>query len=299
MLYIILIPPVVIALMILMLHISFIPPRMQEHKTPLNRGMKYQQLSISTQKNKQLFAWLIPAKITAQNQMQALTERFSHHLEHSTPLVIMVHGWGSNAELMLPVAELFNQVDCHVILFDARCHGNSDNDSYAALPRFTEDIQAVADFARNKLAYKGKIILLGHSVGAGAALYAASLRSDIAAVISLAAFANPEQVMSRYFKKYHLPDLMTNFFLAYVQWLIGHKFDEIAPENTIKKITVPVLLVHGKDDRTIPVTDAYRIHNNNPESQLLIIEGAGHKLINRLKSHGSLLTEFLKAVRVE
>ncbi len=286
MIYLILVPVFIMALMIIMLHISFIPPRLKERKTPLDRGMKYKQLLIPTKKNKKLFAWLIPAKNKDDNDNDTVAQ--------AAPLVIMVHGWGGNAELLLPVAAVFHQAGINVLLFDARCHGNSDNDSYAALPRFAEDMQSAADYALRHITFNGRIILLGHSVGAGAALYAASLRQDISAVISLAAFANPNQVMRRYFEKYKLPDILIKFFLAYVQWLIGHKFDEIAPENTIKKITVPVLLVHGKDDTTIPVEDAYTINKNNPDSQLLIIEGAGHKLINRLKSHGRFLIDFLK-----
>ena len=121
MIYIFLIPVVIIALFLIVLHIGFIPPRIVETKTPEDFAMDYQELEIITQKNKKLFSWFIPTK-------------------KSAPLIIIMHGWGSNSEHMLPIAATFYQAGINVLLLDSRCHGKSDGDSYSALPRFAEDI---------------------------------------------------------------------------------------------------------------------------------------------------------------
>lgn len=291
MIYFILTPIIIFILILVALHIGFIPPRLKERKTPLDWCMAFSELKIPTRKNKHLFAWFISAKKKYSYEVEKSAENTS---VRSSPLVIIVHGWGGNTELMLPVAAVLYQAGINVLLFDARCHGKSDADTYAALPRFAEDLNSVVDYTRQSLAFNGDIILLGHSVGAGAALLAASKRDDISAVISLAAFSSPEQVMRRYFEKFKTPEILTRLLLLYVQWVIGHKFEAIAPLNTIKKIKVPVLLVHGSNDRTIPVENALAIHKQNPDSQLIIIDGAGHRLINRLKSHGKFLIDFIK-----
>ena len=275
MIYIFLLPVVVIALILIMLHIGFIPPRVIETKTPKDFGMNYDELEIITNKNKKLFSWFIATK-------------------ESSPLIIIMHGWGSNSEDMLPIADIFYQAGINVLLVDSRCHGKSAGDTFSALPRFAEDIHHAVDQARKTRQFNGKIILLGHSVGAGATLYAASKRSDISAVISISSFGNPQWLMSRYFKQFKLPGFLVKFLLSYIQWVIGHRFDEIAPVNSIRKITIPTLVVHGTHDNTVPIEDAQSIQNNNQNGYLLTIDGADHESVDKLETHGKLLVDFLK-----
>ncbi|MCK5667323.1 MAG: alpha/beta fold hydrolase, partial [Thiotrichaceae bacterium] len=170
----------------------------------------------------------------------------------------------------------------------------SDGDTYSALPRFSEDIDHGIEYARKNLPFNGRVILLGHSVGAGAALYSASKRNDLSAVISISAFASPQWLMSRYFQKFYLPQWLISFLLAYIQWVIGHRFEEIAALNTIKKITIPTLVVHGSHDNTVPIEDAYAIQKSNSHGELLIIDEADHDSVEKIETHGDLLINFLK-----
>lgn len=275
MLYIFLIPIVIFLLILILLHIGFIPPRIIETKTPQDFAMKYQELEIISEKNKKLFSWYMPTK-------------------ESAPLIIIMHGWGSNAEHMLPIAAAFYQAGLNALVVDSRCHGKSDGDTYSALPRFAEDINHAIDHARKNLRFNGQIVLLGHSVGAGASLFAASKRKDISAVISISAFAHPKRLMTRYFKKFKLPKFMVNFLLSYIQWIIGHRFNNIAPVTSISKLTIPTLVVHGTHDTTVPLEDAQLIQKNNTNGYLLTIEEADHESVDKLETHGQLLIDFLK-----
>ena len=47
----------------------------------------------------------------------------------------------------------------------------------------------------------------------------------------------------------------------------------------IPDIGIPVLLLHGADDRIIPSSAAEWLHDNLPDSQLRIIENDGHALL--------------------
>jgi len=275
MIYIFLIPVVVVSLMLIALHIGFVPPRIIETKTPNDFNMSYEELEIITKKNKILFSWFIATKA-------------------SSPLIIIMHGWGSNSEHMLPIAATFYHAGINVLLLDSRCHGKSEGDTYSALPRFAEDINHAIERAKQTLDFNGRIILLGHSVGAAATLYAASKRSDISAVISLSSFGNPKWLMTRYFQQFHLPGFLIKFLLFYIQWIIKHRFKEIAPVNSIKKIGIPTLVVHGTHDKTVPIDDAHLIQNNNQNGYLLMIEGADHESVDKLETHGQLLIDFLK-----
>ncbi len=279
MIYILITPLVIISLMLILLHIGFIPPRIVETKTPKDFSMDFEELQINTQKSKLLFSWFIKTK-------------------ESAPLVIIMHGWGSNSELMLPIASTFYKQGINVLLLDSRCHGKSTGDTYSALPRFAEDIASCIDYANKNISFNGKVILLGHSVGAGAVLYTASKRSDISAIISLAAFGSPQWLMTRYFQSFKLPQFLISFLISYIQWVIGHRFIEIAPVNTIKKITVPVLIVHGDNDNTVPISDAYAIQKNNSNGKMLTIDGADHDSVDKIETHGELLIDFLQDEKI-
>lgn len=48
------------------------------------------------------------------------------------------------------------------------------------------------------------------------------------------------------------------------------------PQEEIKKIEVPILLINGTKDLQVPVTDAELLHQANPKSDLFIIENMNH-----------------------
>jgi alpha-beta hydrolase superfamily lysophospholipase len=259
------------------IHAGFRAPRRKELGTPADHGIQYEELHIRTSGGKQLFAWRLP------NAPDAAT-------------VIVLHGWGGNAELMLPLAIPFHRAGLNVLLIDARGHGGSDSAFFTSLPRFTEDLDHAVEWVKARSgAFNQSIVLLGHSVGAGAALYAASKRRDISAVISIAAFAHPEWMMRRYLARFRLPGWLSGFVLRYVEWVIGQRYEEFAPLNTLCCVACPVLLVHGSNDETVPVSDAVALAECSRENvmELLIVEGAGHDSMEKLESESAHLIDFL------
>ena len=267
----------------LLIHFGFRAPRVVAHENPQDFGVEYHTHWIRTSKGKKLFAWFLPATDNA-------------------PVIIIVHGWGGNAGLMLPLALPFHQAGMHVLLVEARNHGRSDRDTFSSLPRFAEDAGCATDWVKTHVANSnGKIILLGHSVGAGAVLLEASRRDDIAAVISVSAFAHPAWMMQRYLQRPWIPRLARKAILRYVEWIIGHRFDEIAPMHTACRITCPVLLVHGKNDQVVPVSDLQAIVENCPDKthiQVLLISNAGHNSISGIDEHMNKLVTFLNDAEV-
>ena len=232
-------------------------PRVVETTVP--RGLPWQEVMLPTRNQKQLYGWFIPAAEQA-------------------PALVVMHGWGGNAEMMLPLAAPLHQAGYSLLLVDARCHGRSDDDSFASLPRFAEDIEAALDWlACRPEVDGGRLGLVGHSVGAGAALLAASRYPNLQAVVSIAAFAHPATMMKRWLSGRRIPYWpLGTYILRYVQWVIGHRFHDIAPVTTIASVTCPVLLIHGLEDDTVPLSDAQTIlaAGNPARVQLLAVAGS-------------------------
>jgi len=215
----------------------------------------------------------------------------------TAPAVVVMHGWGANASLMQGCLAPLHAAGLAVLLLDARCHGRSDGEPFTSLPRFAEDIEAGLAWLRQQPEVDAtQLAVIGHSVGAGAALLAATRHNEVRAVVSLSAFAHPHEVMLRYLASYRIPYPVLGWYvLRHVQQVIGARFDAIAPLRSISRVTCPVLLVHGREDDMVPVNDARRLLAAGQAGRVRLLEVAGrHDLSTALDAHLPEITGFLQ-----
>ena len=256
-------------------------PRVAAQVSPLDLGYQAQPVHLPGPNGKTLFAWFIAAPGVAK-----------------APAVLVMHGWGANASMMLSSAAPLSSAGFAVLLLDARCHGASGDEAFTSLPRFAEDIEAGLDWlALASQVDATQMAVIGHSVGAGAALLSATRRADIRAVISISAFAHPYEVMRRFLASHHIPYFAVGWYvLRHVQNVIGARFDDIAPLRSITRVRCPVLLVHGLDDDLVPFDDARRLLAAGSTGQVQLLAVAGrHDPMEALQAEQSQLVGFLRA----
>lgn len=272
-------------LMPLAVRLAYRVPRITGQVRPEDLGLPGEAVQVGTENGKRLFGWFIPAGTP----------------DGRAPAIAVIHGWGGSSDQLLPLAPLFHEAGYTLLLLDARNHGRSDGDGFSSMPRFAEDLGHGVDWLQGQPGVDPqRVFVVGHSVGAAAALLLASRRHDIAGVISIAAFAHPEEVMGRQLAALHLPRIPVGWLvLKYIEHAIGHRFDDIAPVNTIRRIEAPVLLVHGEADRLVPPGDMERIHANRRDDRVerLRLPGAGHNPTCAIARHGPLLLDFLRRAR--
>ncbi|WP_223806164.1 alpha/beta hydrolase [Marichromatium sp. AB32] len=272
-----LLPATLLGLLALAVQLGFRAPRRRARHDPAALGLDFETCVIPTRRGRRLFAWLLPAP-------------------DAEATLVVLHGWGSSAELMLPLAAPFRRAGLNVLLFDARSHGNSDGDTFSSLPRFAEDLEAAVDWLRRvHPARCRRLALLGHSVGAGATLFYAADNPLPDAVISIAAFADPAEVTEGYLRTLRLPRWLARLATRHVEWRIGHRFAEIAPLHTAARIGCPLLLVHGTADTSVSPRDARRILERAPtgRARLYEVPGAGHDSVEHIERHVGALIDFL------
>jgi len=263
-------------------------PRLPHTDGPAGHGVcadAVREVQIAGPRGKQLFAWMVSPPRAA---------------PRPAPAVLVMHGWGANASMMGLVVPPLHAAGFAVLLVDARCHGRSDDEAFTSMPRFAEDIAAGLAWLRTQPGVApDRLALLGHSVGAAAALLHASRQHDVRAVISLSAFAHPQEVMRRFMAEKRVPYPVLGWYvLRHVQRVIGASFDEIAPLNTIARVRCPTLLVHGRGDATVPVGDAKRLLAASGHAHLMLVDG-DHDLRQALAPHTPALVDFLQAACAE
>ncbi|NOZ94950.1 MAG: alpha/beta fold hydrolase [Acidobacteria bacterium] len=236
-------------------------PQTPHEQTPEDLGIAFEPLRFPTAGGLSLAGWWIPA---AEDPAGA-------------PTLILIHGWSRNAERMLPFVGPLHRAGFNLLAFDARCHGQSACDGVANMLKFSEDIRAAVSEILRRGADPGRVGVLGHSVGGAGTIHAAANDPRIRAVVTVGAFAHPRDMTVLDLSRRKVPGPLARLIVAYVQHSVGVSLDEIAPENVIARIAVPVLLVHGEQDEVVPVEHALRLASaGGPNVRRLLLPRCGH-----------------------
>ncbi len=76
------------------------------------------------------------------------------------------------------------------------------------------------------------------------------------------------------------------------QWNAGATFDSV---DRIASISVPTLIMHGDQDRVVPVGNAHMIAGRLPEAELRIFQGGGHLVhIEQSELYNRTVLDFLR-----
>ena len=244
--------------------------RLPEHANgllPPDLGLASEDVQIAANDGSRLHGWYLPAARTDEDSRSA---------------VLVMHGWASAGADMLPAALAIVGAGMPTLVIDARGHGRNDRADFMSMPRFAEDVDAAVAWLRARPDVDpDRIALVGHSVGGGACLLAASRDPRIAAVVSIASMAHPREMISRSFQRYRIPRPLIRMVLRTIERTIGYAFDDFAPLHSIERIDSPVLVVHGRDDRTVNSTDAMRLADaGGPNATLELVSGAGHRSLD-------------------
>jgi len=130
------------------------------------------------------------------------------------------------------------------------------------------DGRAAYDFIAGQT--EGPIGLYAHSLGTGVAVKLASER-EVFAVVLESPFDSLMAVAQR-----RMPWLPMG-------WLLKHKFRS---DQVIDKVKAPILMIHGRQDKVIPIQHGKRLEELAPEGvRFLEIKDAGH---NNLAQFGSI-----------
>jgi pimeloyl-ACP methyl ester carboxylesterase len=194
--------------------------------------------------------------------------------------IVLVHGWSSNAAMMLPLARVLAGGEFSVLLYDARGHGASGNDGPITIRKMAEDVIAGVDFlSRRSDVDQSRIGILGSSMGGSSAILAASIEHRIRAVVSISAFANPSTITKDFLHRIRVPSWPCHpyIFKTIERWL-GSTMNEVAPEIRIDRVPAPLLLIHGEADREISPVNLRALwnHASKVNATKVLIPNRGH-----------------------
>lgn len=153
-----------------------------------------------------------------------------------------------------------------------------------------DDLSAVIDWVENDLppeeVSKDEINLIGHSRGGGIVILKAAEDARIKKIVTWAAVSDFEKVVNPknldewrekgiiYSENSRTKQLMPVDFQLYEDYYANEQ--RLNLKSAIKKINVPVLIIHGDADDVVRPENAERLKHWNEKADLLILKNENH-----------------------
>lgn len=206
-----------------------------------------------------------------------------YHVKDGAPVSIIFHGYRSNigtdcnGGYYLSVKNGYN-----VLVVYQRAHRESGGKTITFGVKERYDCLDWISYVNERFGEDTPILLMGLSMGAATVLMAAGLDlpSNVKGIMADCGYSSPKEILQEVIKQMKYPLRITYFFVRMSARIFGH-FDpeEASAVEALKNAKVPVLIIHGDDDRFVPC----RMSRDNYDAcasakEILIVPGAGHGL---------------------
>ena len=202
--------------------------------------------------------------------------------EPDAPVVIGVHGYrGTPSRDFCGGAALHIAAGRTVLLAEQRSQCSSQGKYITMGVRERFDCLAWVDYALERFGPDTKIVLNGISMGASTVLMAAGmgLPENVRGIIADSPFTSPAEIVKSELRRRRLPRFPFYHLLALgSETFAGFRLDEADAAEAVRSTDIPILLIHGEDDRFVPCEMSRAIAAANPNIRLETFPGAGHGL---------------------
>ncbi|HEY5604652.1 MAG TPA: alpha/beta fold hydrolase [Gammaproteobacteria bacterium] len=240
--------------------------------TPDQLGIRYDDVYLSTEDNRQLHGW----------KLYAVTQPLG--------TILYFHGNAENISTHFANVSWLTKHGYDVYLYDYRGYGKSEGQ--ADLDLIIKDAEAMIGDVVGRQAVEN-IIVIGQSLGASIAIYAVAhtkYKKNITALISISAFSDYRAVTQ---------DALSKSWLFWLfQWPLSYTIsNQYSPIKSVADVSpIPIFIMHSPDDEMIDVYHAERLLKEADEpKQLLVLQG-GHNTIFNYENNRKTLLESLDSL---
>ena len=206
--------------------------------TPEDVGLHYEDVYFETEDGLKLHGWFIPS--------------------NSKRVLIFCHGNGGNISHRIELISILHNIGLNVFIFDYRGYGK--NPGITTEKGTILDALGAYEYIRKLETEPECIILYGRSLGANIAIELASM-VDAGILISEGGFTSVMDVAKDIYR------------VRPPGFLIYNKYNAL---DKISRVTIPILIIHGRDDELIPLMHGVILYEEaNEPKEFFEIKG-GH-----------------------
>ncbi len=210
-------------------------------------------------------------------------------------VVIFVHGIGGKKEHFMGMADGLATQGFASVVFDGRAHGESGGRYCTFGSKEKKDIKLMVRWIQGKL--PGTAIgIWGNSLGGAIALQSLAIEPNLSFGIIQSTFADLEQIVYDYQNRILQgfgSRSLSNRALRRAGKIAGFDPASIRPAKAAGQLQQPILLLHGEQDKNIPVEYGQQIYQALPttKKQFIKVPQADH--FNVLEKGGQKLHDQL------
>lgn len=222
----------------------------------------------------------IPVEVTGRDGTKLVGHWFA--CEEPKRILVAMHGWRSSwcRDFGL-IMDFWMAQGCSVLLPEQRGQGGSGGAhmGFGLLERY--DCLSWVEWVNGQLKTELPVYLCGISMGASTVLMAAGLElpENVRGIIADCGYTSPEAIW-RHIAKENLKlsyGLRSGAAKQMCRNKIQVGIDDYSCVDAMTECEVPVLFIHGSDDRFVPIEMTYENYKAcAAPKRLLVVPGAGH-----------------------
>ena len=219
--------------------------------TPRALGLRHEELTLVTPDDYRLHAWFLPSPVDPVGHVEPAAKRYT---------VLVCHGNAGNISHRLDrVLLMHSNLGTDVLLFDYRGFGQSSGRPTEA-GTYDDVRTAYRYLVEERGLAEDRIVLFGESLGAAVALQLAT-EVGAAGLVLEAPFTS-------------IRDMAKEAYPFIPNGWVRTRYENI---EKIPTLEMPLLVVHGTDDETVPFAHGKNLFEAaNEPKRFLPIDGAGH-----------------------
>jgi len=101
--------------------------------------------------------------------------------------------------------------------------------------------------------------------------------------------------MRRQFDQKKIPKQLAESLLKFIEFKNGEKLSRVSPKEIIGRVKIPILMLHGKDDKSVVIEDFKILKSQlNHDSKAVVLESVDHLSILNNKNVNSEILSFIE-----
>ena len=200
-------------------------------------------------------------------------------VDEKAPIHIQFHGYRGQAVRDFSGGVRVPQENGHnVLLVDQRAHGKSEGHIITFGIKERKDVLSWVDFVKSRFGDEVKIVLEGISMGAATVLMASNFNMpNVKAIFADCPYSSPKEIILKVSRSMGLPDFLSIPLLSFGALFYGHfNWNSATAVESVKDSKYPILIIHGRADRYVPIEMSRKIKGANPNIRLEEFDDAAH-----------------------
>lgn len=227
-----------------------------------------------------------------------------YHLHDGAMLQIQFHGYrGCGERDLCGLHRLARDMGHNILVVSQRAGGASEGNTITFGIKEKLDCVAWAKYAAKRFGTQIPIVLTGVSMGAATVLMASELElpDNVIGIIADCGYTTPGAIIRKVSRDVKIPSWISYPFIVLGALIFGgFRLWDRGAVDAVSQSKVPILIIHGEDDRYVPCEMAYQLERASDGNAILeTFPKAAHatSYITDPDRYKRIVTEFLDKCR--